>query len=296
MRKAIRHIIGVLAVVFATAGCVSEHMTNRILQNIGFAPVIGNDTRAEESVPFPQGRSFKVWAVNQTSGDMYINGETISHSNEGWTSSAIWPLDRLHFEACWPTDIPVEFSPINGLQLVDFDCSSGDVDILFAKADDDCENDDIVNLSFGHILSRVEFRMMHSLTDGMEVRLKKIRMIGFASKGDYNTRAYGYWNVSEPDHECVIYDAGDTDGIDLEAGNAVYVGEEIYVLPQACAASLEVTCDVRYGTANWVPEIETIESLKTHWEPGKHYTYTVNLRMDKLTHTTGISNWNNREN
>lgn len=294
MKRYIHILLALMAVALLFSSCV-ELQTTRTTSNISFLPLIGHDTRAVESVPFPQDRDFTVWAVNQASGDIYIEGETISHSAEGWVSSAIWPLDMMHFEACWPTDLPIEFSPVNGLQLVDFDCSNGDRDILFAKADEDSQDGDVVNLSFGHILSRVEFRMMHSLTDNMQVRLKKIRMIGFASKGDYNTRAYGYWNVREPDHECVIYDAGDTDGIELQAGNAIYVGKEIYVLPQACAAALEVSCEVRYGTANWVPEVETIESLKTHWEPGKHYTYTLNFRMDKLTHTTGISNWNNRE-
>jgi hypothetical protein len=88
--------------------------------------------------------------------------------------------------------------------------------------------------------------------------------------------------------------AGEGEGIDRTAGDAKYIGEEFYGIPQPCTASLEVTYDIRYDNANWVPQTEVIDNLETFWEPSKHYTYTVNLRMDKLTHTTGISSWNNQ--
>ena len=283
-----------VASLMLLSGCVKQE-TTRASGYIAFKPLIGHDTRAVESVPFPQDQSFKVWALNQTTGQSHIAGETISHSSDGWVSEQLWPLDMMYFEAYWPTDLPMEFSPSEGLQLRGFDCSSADVDILVAKAADNNGEDDVVLLPFDHILSRVEFRMMHSLSEGMSVRLKKISMIGFASRGDYNTRISGGWVTAEDDFTYVVYDAGETDGIEIHGGDAQYIGEEFYVIPQPCIAALEVTYDVRYGVANWIPQTETIESLKTHWEPGKHYTYTVNLRMDKLTHTTGISSWNNRE-
>ena len=283
-----------VASLMLLSGCVKQE-TTRASGYIAFKPLIGHDTRAVESVPFPQDQSFNVWAVNQTTGQTHIAGETIYHSSEGWVSQQLWPLDMMYFEAYWPTDLPMEFSPSEGLQLRNFDCSGGDVDILVAKAADNNEEDDVVLLPFDHILSRVEFRMMHSLSEGMSVRLKKIAMVGFASKGDYNTRVAGGWVTAEDDFTYVVYDAGESDGIEIHGGDAQYIGEEFYVIPQPCIAALEVTYDVRYGVANWIPQTETIESLKTHWEPSKHYTYTVNLRMDKLTHTTGISSWNNRE-
>jgi hypothetical protein len=295
MMKRNTYFVGVVvALALLLSGC-DERETTRTTSNIAFKPLIGHDTRAVESVPFPQDRNFKVWGVNQTSGQALISGETINHTANGWVSTQKWPLDMMQFEAYWPTDLPMEFNPAEGLQLRNFDCGKGDVDILVATAIDDNEDDDVVVLSFDHILSRVEFRMMHSLSEGMSVRLKKVRMVGYANKGDYNTVIPRDWLVDELDHTTVIYDAGDTDGIEILPGEAQYIGEEFYVIPQACIAALEVTYDVRYGEAGWIPETETIESLKTFWEPSKHYTYTVNLRMDKLTHTTGISSWNNRE-
>ena len=274
--------------------CIGNLGIEKVDVSIQFRPVIGYDTRAEESVPFPEDRSFLLWAKGSFLEPMYINAETISY-NDGWRSAKFWPESKIDFHACWPLDIPVSYSLSDGLQIKGFDGSSADIDILVAQADSEKQIDGQVVLPFNHILSRVEFRMLHSLPDNMSVRLKKISMIGFASKGDYNTKVAGNWNVAEEDFTYVVYDSGEAEGVSIRGGEADYIGHEFYVIPQPCMAALEVMYEVRYDNNTWVPQTETIESLKTHWEPGKHYTYTVNLRMDKLTHTTGISSWSNRE-
>ena len=73
MKRYIHIIVALVAVTLLFSGCV-ELQTTRTTSNISFLPLIGHDTRAVESVPFPQDRSFKVWAVNQASGDVYIEG------------------------------------------------------------------------------------------------------------------------------------------------------------------------------------------------------------------------------
>ena len=227
-------------------------------------------------------------------GSLYLDNETISY-NGGWLASKVWEDDDLSFEACWPTDLPVEFSKSNGLQIKNFDCSGGDIDILIAQAQSDKDIDTLITLRFDHILSRVDFRMLHSLSDNMTVRLKKIELKGVASKGDFNTRYPGQWSIGDTDFTYIVYDAGEDDGVIIPAGKAQYIGEDFYVIPQACLAQLDVTYEVSYDGATWIPQTETIKSLDTYWESSKHYTHTLNLRMDKLVQTTGISSWSNRE-
>lgn len=280
------------AATMLLSGCMKQQAT-WVPVTVAFEPMIGHDTRAIESVPFPQENSFKVWAVKDSNSELFIDGEQISYNGSSWESSQIWPFDVLNFEAFWPTDLPMEFSPSDGLQLRDFDCSEGNVDILVARASEDMGNDGVTTLRFDHILSRVDFRMLHSLSEGMSVRLKKVTMVGFASKGDYNTKIQHSWSTSSKDFSYVVYDAGETDGIEIEAGIAKYISQEFYVIPQACTAAIEIAYEIRYGVSNWVPQTETIKTVETYWEPSKHYTYTLNLRMDKLTHTTGISSWTN---
>ena len=300
MMKRYIHILSAIALTsLILSGCVKND-TTWAPENIAFRPLIGHDTRAVESVPFPQDRSFKVWAVSHNNGiyldgGLYLDAEEISYTENGWESSKKWPRHELEFEACWPTDLDVDFSPANGIQLKDFDCSKGDLDVLIAHASDNDEVDGVSVLRFDHILSRVDFRMLHSLSEDIGVRLKKITLIGFASAGDYNVKVKNEWYTESKSFSYVVYDAGNTDGISINPGTPQYIGEEFYVIPQACTAQLEVQYEISYDPSIWIPQTETIKSLETAWEPSKHYTHTINLRMDKLIQTTGISSWNNRD-
>lgn len=285
----------VLACVMALlTSCVGGLNTDKIDVNIEFRPVIGYDTRVDESVPFPEDRSFLLWAQASQSGQMYIDSETVSYDGV-WRSAMIWPQEHINFSACWPLAVPVSYSVSEGLQIKGFDCAAGDVDVLIAKADSDDQVDGQVVLPFNHALSRIEFRMRHSLSEDMSVRVNRIVLKGFAQKGDYNTKAAGRWSCDDYSASRVIFDASEDGAKDVPSGEAIYLGEDFFVIPQVAAPLLEVSCEVRYAQSQWVPETSEIESLEIFWEPGKHYTYTLNLCMDKLQCTTGISSWNNRE-
>ena len=284
-----------LVVCFAGAmllsSCVALN-TDKTTVNIAFRPVIGYDTRVDESIPFPEDRSFRVWAQEVSSGQIYMQDERVSY-NGGWTTSYIWPENDLNFEACWPTDLHVEYSARNGIQINSFDCTGGDVDILLAKGSSEQVADGILPLRFDHILSRLEFRMMHSLADGMSVRLKKIELKGFGNRGDYNTRASDMWDVREYNASRVVFES--EEGVAVAKGEPLYFGDDFYTIPQICVASVEVSYEVKFADATWIPQTDTIKALEVAWDPSKHYTYTLNLCMDKLKHTTGISSWSNRK-
>ncbi len=280
------------AAALLLSGCVGGLQTQRIPVNIGFDPVIGHDTRAEESVPFPEDRTFNVWAVNESNGSLYLDDETVSHSSGGWLASRKWPLAELTFEAYSPSDLTPTFSRNKGLTISDFDCSEGDVDILIAQADNaDMDIDSLVTITFEHVLSRVEFRMLHSLSSEMSVKVKKIELIGFASKGTYNSRNDHPWDIGESDFSYVVFE--DEAGLVITS-EPIYLGSDFYTIPQRCTAQVEVSFEVKYGNASWIPQVETIDAINTSWEPSTHYTYTLNLTETKLTHTTGISTWSNR--
>lgn len=284
-----------LVVCFAGAMLLSSCIalnTDKTTVNIAFRPVIGYDTRVDESIPFPEDRSFIVWAQEGSSGQIYMQDEKVSY-NGGWTTSYIWPEKDLNFEACWPVDLPVEYSARKGIQINSFDCTGGDVDILLAKGSSEQVADGVLPLRFDHILSRLEFRMMHSLADGMSVRLKKIELKGFGSTGDYNNKVSDMWDVKEYNASRVVFES--SEGAEVAKGEPLYFGDDFYTIPQICVASVEVSYEVKFADATWIPQADTIKTLEVAWDPSKHYTYTLNLCMDKLKHTTGISSWSNRE-
>lgn len=283
----------VAVVLMLLSGCMGGLQTQWVPVSIGFDPVIGHDTRAEESVQLPADRTFNVWAVTATDGAMYLNDETVACRDGRWMASKAWPMDELSFEAYSPSDLRPQFSKDKGLTISDFDCSAGDVDILVAKTGNvSLDADSLVTLPFEHALSRVEFRMRQSLSPLMRVRVRKIELIGFSSKGSYDSRKDVPWEVGPKDFSYVVFE--DEDGLELTS-TPVYTGREFYTIPQLCRARVEVAFDVKYGDAAWIPQVEAIEELDTYWQPNTHYTFTLNLTETKLTHTTGISNWNNRD-
>ena len=95
-------------------GCSFGEDVTKIPMNIGFKPVIGHDTRAEESVPFPEDRTFYVWALNTTDGSIYLNKENIAHKSEGWLSVRKWPEAELDFTAYWPIELNPEYNKEKG--------------------------------------------------------------------------------------------------------------------------------------------------------------------------------------
>lgn len=293
MKKIINIVLLFVAASALLEGCVGIGQSVKVPVMIAFDPVIGHDTRAEEAMPFPEDRTFSLWAVNEADGGMVLNKELISHSTDGWVSSQQWPEATLAFEAYSPSDLSFEYSNAKGLTLNDFDCSKGQVDILVAtRRGADVTIDDPVTLTFDHILSRVEFRLLHTFSDYMRVKVRKIEMIGFASVGDYCSIKPQVWSTHSSDYTYVVFE--DEAGVEVTS-DPVYLGDEFYTIPQFCLARLDVHFDVKYGEAGWIPQVESIEEFDTLWEPGTHYTYTLKLQETKLVYTTGISNWNNRE-
>lgn len=287
-------IVFVACAAWLCASCIGLRRDNTIPVNIAFRPVIGYDTRVQESIPFPEDESFNLWAQQDRNGDLYVEKETISY-NDGWKSTQVWPDDGLSFQACWPLNLPVSYSKSEGLQINGFDCTSGDIDILLAKSHSDLEIDGVLVLPFDHLLSRVEFRMKHSLSEDMLVRVKKITMNGFAQVGDYNTKKANEWTSVDYETSRVIFDVGKGEGTEIPSGEAIYLGDDFFAIPQVSAPMVEVEYEVRFGTGEWILQTAEVGPLDTEWDPSKHYTYTLNLRMDKMVYTTGISSWSNRE-
>lgn len=290
-------ILAVVAMIagMSVSGCVS--LTNtKIPEKIGFKPVIGHDTRTvvEESVPFPQDRSFKVWAKDMSNGEFVLDDETVTYGADGWLLSQTWPDAELSFTAYSPVDLMPDYSHGSSIVLRGFNTYTDKRDILVASVSSRSKDSGLVPLHFEHILSRVDFRLMHSLDENIEIIVKKIELVGFSQSGDYNTSGDGLWKVAAKTDSYVVYDAGDSEGYGLTR-NPVFVGDDFFTIPQLCEAKVVVSYLVRSGSGNWIPEELAIDALNTNWQSGKQYTYTLNMTGARLVYTTGISNWNNRE-
>ena len=281
-----------MALMLATS-CVLGLQVNKVPVNIGFKPVIGHDTRAqiEESVPFPQDRSFKVWATNMDNGATVLDNETISCSGGQWLASQTWPESELMFTAYWPTDLAVSYDPGKGVAIKGFNTDEDPRDLLVARNRDEFDADSLVTLNFDHLLSRVNFRILQALESNIDVKVKKITLTGYGFEGDYND---GKWTVASGNDSRVVYDAGEGEATQVTK-DAAYIGDDFLVVPQLCIGNIEVEFMIRVGTGGWITEVLDVNGIKTDWQSGRQYTYTLTLTDQRLVYTTGISSWNNRE-
>lgn len=291
-----RRILRIGSLMMAAAlltGCFLGKDTTKIPVRIGFLPVIGHDTRAEESVPFPQERSFNVWALHTGNGNLVLDKENITYGYDGWLASKTWPEAELEFTAYWPTDLNPEYDKEKGVIFRNF--KAEDVDLLVATERTEYESDTLVPLHFEHILSRCEFRVMHSLESNIEFRVTKIEMKGFGLSGDYNTYGDGLWVPASREESYTVYKAEDENNGWLLTNEPVYIGKDFYTIPQLCTAMIEMQFKVRVNGGEWIPDSAVAGPMTSDWKSGTQYTYTLNMTDEKLTYTTGISNWNNRE-
>ena len=277
---------------FLLTGCIGD--MERDAKPIGFDPVIGHDTRAVvESIPFPEDRTFNVWATAED-GTPILAGETVAHGADGWKATKQWPDSELMFAAYYPSDLAPVYQPGHGFILHDFNASDDEVEVLIAQESIDEEGTSgIHTLHFEHILSRVDFRVKQSLSGDIEVRAVKAEISGFGLTGDYNVAGDYKWKVDGTDGRIVIYDAGQGEGITV-TGTAQYFGDEFFVIPQYCKGEISITFMVRVGNGGWIEDKVSVGPLYTEWQPGKQYTYTMNLTDTKMTFTNGITSWTSK--
>lgn len=273
-------------------GCSLSDGMVKIEANIGFNPVIGHTTRADESVPFPVDRSFKVCALNTADGSLVLNNEEIRHGADGWLSGRVWPEAELDFVAYWPLDAGVEYSNGHSLTINGFEYD--DVDLLVAFERAEYNSDSLVVLHFEHVLSKVEFRIKHSLHENIEIELERIVLDGYGNKGNYSGKSgYHNWRLVSHGDSKVIYDSQLGASFNLTK-EARYIGSSFYTIPQGCEdADITVEYKIKMGNGEWIHDNMTTTKLETDWESGKQYTYTLNITESKLKFTTGFSNWNN---
>jgi hypothetical protein len=288
-----RNIISaVIGGALILSSCVGSLQTNRDSVDIEFRPVIGNDTRAEGSIPFPQDRSFKLWATEDRTGDIYISDASISY-NGGWYAPKPWTQEPLRFTAYWPTDLDCIYSEDKGIQIISFDSSDGQTDLLLAEVKADNDAGSQVTMNFQHILSRVGFKMIHSLQESMSVKINKVTLSEIAMVGSYNLTTPHEWTGQTKNETCIVFE--DEEGLLINSNEATYLEKEFYAIPQMTSAKLKVECQIHYGQAgSWIPQTYEISPIEIVWDPGKHMIYTLNIRMDKMVHTLGISSMNNR--
>ena len=278
--------------------CISK--TNLVQEAIVFNPVIGHEVRsAESSVPFPEDKTFGVWALDDKKSSEFISNAEIAFNGGLWSSAALplWPTSSsLTFYAYSPYDLPVGFSD-GVMTLKGFDVRTDGDQLLYAKtASGLTAAQGEVKLPFTHALSRLDMRIASGYGSDVDVRIDRIVLRKVAQVGDFNSSIAYCWRADTDSADDIVIFDSERDGQFLAGPDMKFIGDALTIIPQCMGSSIEIHYAFRVDDGDWIDgQSESTKVLETYWEPGRYYTYSLTINELKLSYTTGIGHWNERK-
>ena len=177
---------------FVLASCISS--VELVQRPIVFEPVIGSEVRSSSetdmSVPFPEDKSFGVWALDSRSGGKYIDDQQIRCFDGIWGDESLpfWPTSSsLTFYAYAPYDLAMRLEGGN-LVLEGFDVREDGAEVLFAKTSSPLTSSEgEVKLPFIQGLAKLDVRVANGFGADVDVRIDRILLRGVAMRGDFHS-------------------------------------------------------------------------------------------------------------
>ena len=265
---------------------------------IVFNPVIGHEVRSTEmSIPFPEDKTFGVWAVDNNTGRTFIHDHEISCTSGLWTSEylPLWPDSELKFHAYSPFNLSVGYS--NGAIVLDsFNIGKDGEEFMYAQTSSpQGANEGKVKLQFSHALSRIDMRIKSGFGEDFDVRIDKVILKRVAETGNFNSLRYPQWTTDESSIKDIIIFDSERDGNFLAGPNMQYIGDLHTIIPQKSGSSIQVYYSFRIDDGDWIDgQSESTSEIIVQWEPGRYYTYSLTINEVKLSYTTGIGQWTDK--
>lgn len=138
-----------------------------------------------------------------------------------------------------------------------------------------------VPLIFQHPFARIKLQLAASHPD---VTINRITLKGIKKSGSFqytHSTATSAWTPSGDPTDFVLTLTGDAAVFDNNPATTKPIGEYYLMIPQDWAGVIEVDADCLFwGDKKNYPALTT--TIPTTWQPGKSYTYTLNISPDDL--------------
>ncbi|MBR4978061.1 MAG: fimbrillin family protein [Bacteroidales bacterium] len=224
-----------------------------------------------------------------------------------------WPTYALDFFAYMPYDnqntgVTVLEKAIQCSLPTDYDKQAQAQEFIYAYAPGQKyteQNNGQVNLNFIHPFSAIRFELgaAHGNTN-----IEKIELRNIAYKGrlDVSTNpaqadlADTDWVPDNTDNKGTItipvgktVGAVGANGIQLNAK----LGTDLLVLPQVMTDDITIYVKFRWNNVDYTPEVKVNTSQTSPWQPGKIYTYKLNLgdSAEDIISTVTVTPWTDNE-
>lgn len=255
------------------------------------------DTR--EATPLPA--SFMVWASRTANSATNYNvfgedGTTVRNTgtsdSQKWVYSPVryWQSGDYNFVAVTPVDLALSGElTAAGLELNfgSWNLIANPTDALVATSD---VSNDVVPLTFGHLLSKISFSAKTIHDTPIEITSIKISGHHKDAKSTVLSGVGSEWEFNDDGTASQDIKSSVSASYTL-TGTSTKVSSDVLVFPENCSLTVDVT--IRHSsTAGGYPKSATISS--TNWLSGQKYDYVINVGPDRISFSEPIvSPWVN---
>lgn len=264
---------------------------------ISFRPAISIPTRSTQtSSVYPLDTPFKVWAYasdlenGQKSGTvpLKLDGAVVTYQDGVWMTQdrTHWgpESERLTFLAFSPASLNAGFDSASGVSIHDFDVLTDTVDILYSdpiKDQDKLRMQGVVAVPFKHALTVLELRAISGMDESVTFRVRDLTIGDVYHRGDFSS--IEGWSLHGDLMDLVL----GKDGVDVSDKESCL--GKLKVLPQSTIHPVTLRYDLyQYGRLILEDVLVEVSPIKTQWQEGRHYVYTMRLAVDGVTYKTDI--------
>ena len=293
-----------IAATAMLASCTNDETVEMNPQNaIGFETFVDKSTRATD-VTKDNLRAFKVWAYQGTRPILTGEEVTKPESDWGYTNTQYWVKDQTYnFHAIAPVDcVTGDSYTYNGTSAapsIQFTNSVGLTDLIYASVSRPCTNpadEDEVELTFKHLLSRVRFNFTESFAnDQITVAVSDLKISGATSEGTYNGSAWTF--ESTPATATYSFD-----GAHATAWTTNAVSNHLYFISTTQNFTISFTVTAYQAGEQFAAKSYSVQTTNQNMVAGSSYEYTLEFNANNVSEdslypieftVTEVTGWDN---
>ena len=293
-----------IAATAMLASCTNDETVEMNPQNaIGFETFVDKSTRATDILESTLGK-FKVWAYQGTTAILTGEEVTKSGSDWGYTNTQYWVKDQTYnFHAIAPVDcVTGDSYTYNGTSAapsIQFTNSVGLTDLIYASVSRPCTNpadEDEVELTFKHLLSRVRFKFTESFpNDLITVKVTDLKITGATSAGTYNGSVWTF--ESTPATATYSFD-----GAHATAWTTNAVSNHLYFISTTQNFTISFTVTAYQAGEQFAAKSYSVQTTNQNMVAGSSYEYTLEFNANNVSEdslypieftVTEVTGWDN---
>ena len=284
--------------------CTNDETVEMNPQNaIGFETFVDKSTRATD-VTKDNLRAFKVWAYQGTRPILTGEEVTKPESDWGYTNTQYWVKDQTYnFHAIAPviceTGDSYTYNGTSAAPSIQFTNSVGLTDLIYASVSRTCTNpadEDEVELTFKHLLSRVRFKFTESFpNDLITVKVTDLKITGAISAGTYNGSAWT--SGSTPATATYSFD-----GAHATAWTTNAVSNHLYFISTTQNFTISFTVTAYQAGEQFATKSHSVQITNQNMGAGSSYEYKLEFNADNVSEdslypieftVTEVTGWDN---